>query len=478
MPPTFPSNRRSRAPAGRWAAVWAGLCGLALGAPAPAQAPDAPVVYWRQRDMTIPFEMPAGNRRIQEVQLWYSVDQGRTWKLYRVAKPDQRGFPFTFARDGWYWFTVAERDDQGLLNPPSMSRALPHLKIYYDTQPLLVTLRQVPARDGALAVEWDVRDETLNLQTLRLEARTGAGPWQPLGGVQPRARDQFSWTPAAFGAVEVKLALTDFQGNPRETTLTLSPNAAPGGRPQGQLQDARPAPALRPGDKVEVVGNKLVQVNYGVSKVGKSGYVAELWMTTDGRPWTKVSQQEDRNNDKGTPARAGTLFQWLSPGPGLYGLKLVTRSGVESRDLSPRVGDAPDLWVEVDLTKPEVVLRELVVGRDADHGKLFISWQANDKNLAERPITLAYAERPDGPWTPITPPTASLENTGQYTWTMPTEVPVKVFIRVQAQDKAANVGTAEAREPVAVDLCRPEGQITSVSAGPPAGGAEPPNPGR
>src|SRR5262245_20125392 len=138
MPPTPTNDRRSTGPAGWRSAVWAGLCGLVLAAPAPAQPPEPVVVYWRQRDITIPVEMPAGGRRIQQVQLWYSVDQGRTWQLYRVARPEQRGFPYRFDRDGWHWFTVREVDDQGIANPANMDRAVPHLKIFYDTQPLLI----------------------------------------------------------------------------------------------------------------------------------------------------------------------------------------------------------------------------------------------------------------------------------------------------------------------------------------------------
>ncbi len=109
--------------------------------------------------------------------------------------------------------------------------------------------------------------------------------------------------------------------------------------------------------------------------------------------------------------------------------------------------------MEVDLTKPVVKLLDVEIGRSPETGNLTITWTATDKHLGRQPITLSYAEKPEGPWTPIV---SNLENTGRYVWRMPDGVPFQFLVRVEATDRAGNVGSAETPKPVAVDLAQPK----------------------
>ena len=59
----------------------------------------------------------------------------------------------------------------------------------------------------------------------------------------------------------------------------------------------------------------------------------------------------------------------------------------------PKVGDAPQVWVEVDTTKPIVQLKGVEVGRGQDTGNLTINWSASDKNFSRQPISLSYDHR-------------------------------------------------------------------------------------
>src|SRR5205085_10629766 len=149
-------------------------------------------------------------------------------------------------------------------------------------------------------------------------------------------------------------------------------------------------------------------------------------------------------------------------GEGLCGFTLVVRSGVGLGERPPQVGDPPQAWVEVDLTKPIVRLQGVEVGRGADSGKLTILYQANDKNLARQPITLSYAETVGGSWKPIA---AGVENNGRYVWQMPQDVPYQFLVRVEAVDGAGNAGSDETPKPVAVDLTLPKGVILDVGPG-------------
>jgi hypothetical protein len=71
---------------------------------------------------------------------------------------------------------------------------------------------------------------------------------------------------------------------------------------------------------------------------------------------------------------------------------------------------------------------------------LVIRWTAKDRNLGPRPITLLYAERLEGPWSPLA---ANAENSGRHEWVLPAWVPRSVYVRVQATDLMGNVGMAQ-----------------------------------
>ena len=138
---------------------------------------------------------------------------------------------------------------------------------------------------------------------------------------------------------------------------------------------------------------------------------------------------------------------------------MIARSGVGLSERIPQVGDQPQVWVEVDVTKPEVKVLSAEVNRASDQHTLTVRWTASDKNLARQPITLSYAEQPDGPWTVI----AKVENDGRYVWQIPSGVPYRFLLRVEATDLAGNVGSALALNPVLVDLARPKARILDVT---------------
>ena len=49
---------------------------------------------------------------------------------------------------------------------------------------------------------------------------------------------------------------------------------------------------------------------------------------------------------------------------------------------------------------------------------------------------------------------------------MPESVPYQFHVRVEAADKAGNVGSAETAKPVIVDLSQPKVQVIGVGTGP------------
>jgi hypothetical protein len=95
---------------------------LALAGAAPAQESGGVLVNSAsERTFRIPFIVqPDDLPRIREIQLYYSMDQGRTWRHHATATPEQGRFEmFTAPQDGTYWFAVRTVDRQGKVNPPT-----------------------------------------------------------------------------------------------------------------------------------------------------------------------------------------------------------------------------------------------------------------------------------------------------------------------------------------------------------------------
>jgi hypothetical protein len=416
--------------------------------PAQATGPDG-TYYARQYTFFIPFQVDPGERRVREVQLYASENKGANWEQVATAKPGDTRFSYTARHDGTYWFTVRTLDHDNRGYPPTLEQAQPRLKVCVDTQPPVVTLRPVQSPDGPVAVEWEVRDENPDVESLRLEYRpAGSGDWQPLS-IQKALRGQRAWNPGTNAPLDLRLQARDLAGNPGEATTTVTPTAA--GRPGGTA----PSDPGAGGVNVRIVNSKRISITFELKDVGKSGIATiELWYTrNEGRNWQKY--------DERTTPQSPYVVEVSEEG--LYGFTLVARNKAGGGEPPPKAGDSPQIWVEVDLTKPVVHLQDVLVGRGTELGTLAITYTASDKNLARQPITLSYAEKLDGPWVPIA---SNEENTGRYVWRMPESVPYQFYVRVEAADKAGNTGSAETSKPVIVDLSQPKVQVIGIGTGP------------
>ncbi len=358
-------------------------------------------------------------------------------------------------------------DLQGKLYPATIGELQPSLKVIVDTQPPVVQLQALPPRGGEVGVSWTVRDDHFDFGiagAVRIEYRLAGGlTWLPLS--VPQGANQFYWNPRANTLVEVRLYAHDRAGNVGVGTTTVSLTGAgqvylpPGNDSRPPVTAQAPDAALNKlgADQRRFVGSKRVSMSCELKEVGPSGVsLVELWYTHDGRGWNKGPEYRlvpGDDKDKHT-----ITFDVASEG--LYGITLVARSGVGLGDRPPQVGDRPHLWIEVDTTKPEVKLLGVVVGTGADKGKLTVAWDARDKNLTREPITLSYGKAPDGPWQPIA---SKLANSGRHVWTLPSDnVPYQFHVKIEAVDRAGNIGEAITPELVKVDLATPKVRILNV----------------
>jgi hypothetical protein len=414
--------------------------------------------YSRFRQFRIPFKAGPGAERLRELRLFVSTDRARTWQQADKVPPDATEFRFFTDRDGVYWFTVQTVDKFGQATPAAPAAGEVSLKVTVDTQPPQVTLRPLEPRGGQVGVQWDIRDENIDPrpEALHLEyrARNGNGPWRLLRVTTPTT--YIYWTPESTEPLEVRLKASDKAGNIGEADTVVSLVGQQGGsNPPGET--ARPAFQQAPIEVArKLVNKRQVTLQCEVDQVGKSGLsVIDVYFLKLQGAWQKL---ENATVEK--PGRKAAV-RLEFPEDGIYGVTLVAKSGVGLSENPPRQGDAPQVWIEIDTVAPVVEISRVRVGEKSERGKLFVYWRATDKNLKARPITLSYSENPkDGPWTPITPQPQL--NASPHEWSMPTDVPSQFYIRVEATDRAGNVGQAVTAEAVKVDLSVPRAKIIQV----------------
>jgi len=416
------------------------------------------IIYSKFRQFRIPFDAGLATSKLKQLQLFVSQDQGKSWQPSAIAPPDQRHFRFIADRDGYFWFTVQTQDLDGKLYPPSLGSAQPSLKVIIDTAPPRITLQPAPPRQGEVGVSWNIQDDNPDLalgDALRLEFRhAGSATWFNLP-INPQA-NQFFWNPNTSSPVEVRMRVRDRAGNWGEalTTVSLGGGAAPVPQPGFEQPSGLAQPPLAANRKL--VNTKRITLNYELKEVGPSGVaLIDLWFTQDGRSWHKYPPRPGED-----PNQKAISFDVA--GEGMYGLTLVAKSGVGLSERPPQIGDPPQIWIEVDLTKPVVQLHSVAVGQGPEKGKVTFTWSAYDKNLGKDPIALSYAEQVTGPWTPIA---QGLANTGRYVWTMPERVPFQFLVKVEAADLAGNLGEAISEGAIKVDLSQPKVNITNVVPG-------------
>jgi hypothetical protein len=234
--------------------------------------------------------------------------------------------------------------------------------------------------------------------------------------------------------------------------------------PPPPASSTRPAPAQLP--SLQVINSTAVTLEYEVGKFGPSGVGSvEVYLTRDdGATWQRFAADQEVKIQpsadlSGPPASIRRPITVELPGEGVYGFYLVVRSGAGLGKPPPQNGDPPQMRIEVDTTRPvaQLYAPEPVPGR---RDSLIINWTASDRNLASTPITLQWAERQAGPWETIG---ADLPNSGRHTWKLPPNLPYRVFLRLTVRDTAGNLGIAETREPVLVDLSEPDAHFVGVS---------------
>lgn len=189
-------------------------------------------------------------------------------------------------------------------------------------------------------------------------------------------------------------------------------------------------------------------LDYVLESVGSQGIDAiELYGSVDeGENWKMWGNDPDRISPFDIETRDQGVFS--------YRIVVVGKNGLASP--RPLPGDLPDMMVVVDKDEPIVRLSGARYGVGDHTGALVIEYQCEDANLPQRPVTLAFSPRIDGPWTTIA---GGLRNDGQYIWPADPDLPRSFYLRIDAKDQAGNVGTYILDRPIDAQGLAPRARI-------------------
>lgn len=258
--------------------------------------------------------------------------------------------------------------------------------------------------------------------------------------------------PLQSNAIQPSLA------NPPQPFGTPYSSQSPAASTTSTEPASQPTPADRsynipvvPESEVMHRRSRQFSLHYEVDAVGSKGIRAvELWSTTDGgRNWAM----------RGTDADNQSPFDIEVEGPGLYGFGVVVVGGNGLTSPVPQPGEAPQIWVRVDTDAPLVRLNSARYGEGDETGALVIEYTCSDDNLIPRPVSLSFSANPNGPWTTIA---TGLENTGRYVWPADPRLPRQIYLRIEAQDLAGNVGIEARDTPIAVQGLAPRARIKGL----------------
>lgn len=262
---------------------------------------------------------------------------------------------------------------------------------------------------------------------------TSPGPRYPYSTPGPSANGipGTSPSPAATGAVGLP---------PSEPVAgTVSPAVRQQYVAQSAADDPWATSGMPPGPRPRMVNSRVFELEYELGSTSLSQGSVELWGTRDaGRTWTSFGQDRD--------GRSPMIV--TAPDEGIYGFRVVVSSDPRTPAPGPRGGELPDVWIGIDLTRPTARILSAEQGQGAEAGQLVLRWEAADRLLAARPVSLFYSETgAGGTWSTIA---TGLENTGQHTWTVPPQVGERIYIRLEVRDESGNLTVTQTPEAVVI----------------------------
>jgi TolA-binding protein len=194
-----------------------------FGNPPPSEV--AQPVRTLQFDIAYRFDTAA--EPLQQVELYYTDDQGVTWRRYGVDDDQHSPMAFIAPHEGLLGFYVVATNEAGASSAPPSDQTEPHLWCFVDATPPVLQLqpmRQDELSDGrrVIKVRWVAIDEHFANRPISLHYRRVADKtWTLLvDGLSNTGRYDWPVPADVDGLLEIKVTACDRVGNLAEKSGT------------------------------------------------------------------------------------------------------------------------------------------------------------------------------------------------------------------------------------------------------------------
>ncbi len=210
------------------------FCHLTLAAAPPSL--DAVDKVATQR-FDIVSRVDDGGLSVEGVQLWYTVDKGRTWRNYGTTPAAELPIRFTANVEGLYGFYLVATNAAGVSGPPPGRTTEPHEWVFVDYTPPIVQLHSLVLSDPLAVprivnIHWSVIDQALPARPISLAYRSlPDGAWRTIES--PIANTgSYDWRvdDSTTGEIAVRITARDLGGHSVQVVsdpLGTDPPAAP-----------------------------------------------------------------------------------------------------------------------------------------------------------------------------------------------------------------------------------------------------------
>ena len=191
-------------------------------AAAAAAVPDDPTRV-PSRVFEIQYEINAEAQPLESVQLWYTLDRGRSWHLYGADEDRQSPFAFNAPAEGLYGFFFVVSNATGASSNPPDGNTQAHHWVFVDYTPPVVQVH--PPRPTTVMgkpvvqVRWTAVDTHLESRPIELSyCRPPDRRWYPLTDVRLPNTGRYDWRVPhdLTGTVELRVSVTDKGGHHAE----------------------------------------------------------------------------------------------------------------------------------------------------------------------------------------------------------------------------------------------------------------------
>jgi len=181
---------------------------------------------------------------LDSVQLWYTLDDGRTWRHYGYDDDGHSPFTFQAPEEGPFGFFVVLQNSTGASSEPPAPGTAPHQTAFVDYTPPVVQLHElrptVQFGQRILQLRWTAIDANLITRPMELSYRSIPDTsWHPINPDRAANTGRFDWRlpDEVRGSIAVRVAAVDQGGNRVDSKEQVADLSTISGPPQDLDQD-------------------------------------------------------------------------------------------------------------------------------------------------------------------------------------------------------------------------------------------------